>query len=530
MTDEMESSENPAESQTEDLLPKSKEIKYKNAGRSTFSQIVAMLVLACLLVDFGLELIIPTIVIGALHKNPDEALNLTDEQASWFGSILYFAHPIGALISGFLQELLGRKRSLLLVNIPMLVAWSTLYLASSVYQLYFVSAALGLCIGFCEAPLHSYIGEMSEPHVRGTLSAMGTASCLMGMLIMYLIGYLVHWRTAALISSFVPVITFLAIAQIPESPTWLVMNGREKEAQKALGWLRGWLKPEEVQEEFQRLLEYTDTKPKSKRFRGSQREKYEMVPTSENGVPQPLREHDESYWRKKFREITNKKLYLPLRMVFIVFFFGTATQLAAMRPFMVGVLKQFGLTVDNYLVLVLISFFYFVGAMMNVIFVRRLGKRRLTLYCQALATLSVLLLGVYLAYLTGPTKARAIDWIPILLFVSLFFASGSSIALIAWQLCAEVFPVEGRGTAQGLVAAWAYLVNFVMSKSYLYLERLVQLKGVFYFYGALSALGFFYYWRYLPETEGKSLDQIETYFTENCDEKDKFTKRKNNRG
>lgn len=73
------------------------------------------------------------------------------------------------------------------------------------------------------------------------------------------------------------------------------------------------------------------------------------------GVPQPLREHDESYWRKKFREITNKKLYLPLRMVFIVFFFGIATQLAAMRPFMVGVLIQFGLTVDNYLVLVSLS-------------------------------------------------------------------------------------------------------------------------------------------------------------------------------
>lgn len=136
------------------------------------------------------------------------------KQTHFSGSILSFSHPIGALISGFLQERFGRRGSMILVNIPTLAAWTTLHLADSIYQLYIVAATMGLSIGFLEAPLHSYIGEVGEPHFRGTMSTMGTAAALLGVLTIHMLGYLVRWRTAALISAAVPLITIVCLTRV----------------------------------------------------------------------------------------------------------------------------------------------------------------------------------------------------------------------------------------------------------------------------------------------------------------------------
>ncbi|CAH0381026.1 unnamed protein product [Bemisia tabaci] len=523
----MKSSEEQTKVSFEEPSDSSK-IRYENARRSTCSQVVVMMVLVGLLLDIGMQASMPTIVIGALHRNPSERLSMNDEEASWFGSILSFSHPIGALISGFLQERFGRRGSMILVNIPTLAAWTTLHLADSIYQLYIVAATMGLSIGFLEAPLHSYIGEVGEPHFRGTMSTMGTAAALLGVLTIHMLGYLVRWRTAALISAAVPLITIVCLTRIPESPTWLIMNGRMKDAQKALGWIRGWLKPEAVQKEFQQLLNHIEAAPKIHRTRSIDNETYQMVPTADCETESSLRppEESKSYLRSKYEELTDKRLYRPLRMVFIVFFFTSATELSGMRPFMVGIFKDFGFAIDSQLLLVFSIAFFFAGAMLNVVLLRRLGKRRLTLMCQAVATLCILLLGTYTTLFNKSNRIPSLVWIPVTLMSCINFCGGFAITLIPWQLCAEVFPLKGRGTAQGLAAAWAYYVRFVMSKSHLYLERWIKLNGVFFLYGAVAIIAFLYHLRYLPETEDKSLEKIESYFTEDHDEAEKFLKPK----
>ncbi|XP_072152636.1 facilitated trehalose transporter Tret1 isoform X2 [Bemisia tabaci] len=466
----------------------------------------------------------PTLVIGALHKNSAGELNMNDDQASWFGSIIFFAHPIGALISGYLQERFGRRGSMILVNVPVLAAWLTLYAADSVYQLHLVSVLMGLCVGFCEAPLHSYIGEIAEPHLRGTISTLVCISGHTGGVLLHVLGYLAQWRTTALFCGAVPAITFFAMTQIPESPTWLILNSRLKEAQKALGWVRGWVEAEVVHEEFQRLLEHAAVAPKSRRVSTFEGQKYEMVPLTEDGTPQKITQETESFLRIKYRELSDQKMFRPLRMVFIVFIFSFATQLMGMRPFLVNIFNEFGLQIDSQLVVALTRFSLLVGAILNVTLLRRFGKRRLTLLCQAAATVSIILLGVYCSFFDETNRNASLSWIPISLMTSVYFFIGFSLTILPWQLCAEVFPIRGRGAAQGLSAGWSYYVRFGMSVTYLYLEKWIRLSGVFYLYGVISVIGFWYYWRYLPETEGKSLEQIESYFTDDHDKTEKFSR------
>ncbi|CAH0381023.1 unnamed protein product [Bemisia tabaci] len=505
---------------------------YKNGRRSMMSQVVVMLVLSGLFMDIGMQATMPTLVIGALHDNSAAHLELNDDEASWFGSILSFSHPIGALTSGLLQERLGRKGSMLLVNIPTLAAWTILFRATSVYQLYLVVVLMGVSIGLMEAPLHSYIGEVGEPHFRGIMSTMATAATILGVLAMHVLGYLFPWRTVALISAAVPLISILCLTQIPESPTWLITNGRAKDAQKSLSWVRGWLRPEEVQKEFEELFHHTEVALKINRTGVSDRERYRTVPTVENEavsrqVEPVLTEENGSCLKIKCEELTDKKVYRPLRMVCIVFFFSSVTELSELRPFMVGIFKDLGFPIKNHPISVLTAVFFFVGAMLHVVFLRRLGKRRLTLISQALATLSILLLGVYCTFFNKPNSSLV--WIPISLMSCISFCGGFGIALIPWQLCAEVFPLKGRGTAQGIAASWAYYMRFVMSKTHFYLERWIRLNGVFFLYGVIAVAAFLYYLQYLPETEDKSLKHIETYFTEDHDKTEKFCKPKHNR-
>lgn len=128
----------------------------------------------------------PTIVIPALRglqkeRNPDEILYFTAEQASWFGrvvsidivvflviiklflysgSISFICQPIGSVLSGWVSEPIGRKRAMILVNIPHIIAWLMLYFATSLEEIFVASVLLGLGVGFMEAPIVTYVGEI----------------------------------------------------------------------------------------------------------------------------------------------------------------------------------------------------------------------------------------------------------------------------------------------------------------------------------------------------------------------------------
>lgn len=77
------------------------------------------------------------------------------------------------------------------------------------------------------------------------------------------------------------------------------------------------------------------------------------------------------------------------------------------------------------------------------------------------------------------------------------------------MLLSEVFPFRGRGVASGVAAAFAYIIGFVITKTYLDLHNLVSLPGVFGLYGIISILGCVYFYYFIPETEGKSLEEVE---------------------
>lgn len=123
----------------------------------------------------------------------------------FIGSMLFIFHPTGSFLSGFLQERFGRKRCMIFANIPSIVGWILLYYTQSTVLLYMSSIFMGLSIGFSEAPILSYVGEITEPRLRGSMASLACSSGNFGTLFMFGLGFLFDWRTAALVSTCCPI-------------------------------------------------------------------------------------------------------------------------------------------------------------------------------------------------------------------------------------------------------------------------------------------------------------------------------------
>lgn len=117
------------------------------------------------MVGLGAALGFSTILIPILlglqpERYPNETMHFTAEEASWFGSLAFMTQPIGSVISGWITEQIGRKRAMMLVNIPHIIAWAMLYFAQSNTVLFVAGVLLGLGVGLMESPIMTYVGEI----------------------------------------------------------------------------------------------------------------------------------------------------------------------------------------------------------------------------------------------------------------------------------------------------------------------------------------------------------------------------------
>lgn len=129
--------------------------------------------------------------------------------------------PLGGFVSGPISQWLGRRKTMMLASIPFVIAWLIFHYANSARMLLLALAMTGLTGGLLEAPVITYVAEVTQPHLRGMLSATSTMAVITGVFTQMLAGSLVGWRTAVLINIIYPVLCFLSLSLVPESPIWL---------------------------------------------------------------------------------------------------------------------------------------------------------------------------------------------------------------------------------------------------------------------------------------------------------------------
>ncbi|KAI5704001.1 hypothetical protein M8J75_000909 [Diaphorina citri] len=338
-----------------------KQVRY--GTRSACSQIMVAVVQNFLLIAVGMSFGMPTVIVGALDhkvatnqtKMESPNLIMSDEESSWVGSILYLFHPVGALISGYLLDILGRKKVMILVCIPFFLGWVSLYYAESVSMIIVGTIAMGLGIGFCQGPIISYLGEVCEPRIRGSLTLISGVAGNKGVLVIYLINAFVDWKTTVWISAIIPVIAMVMLFFLPESPTWLISKGRLAEAEEALRWLRGWSKKDKVLIEFEQMVR--NVSKSSKTANGNNSAKKSKIDKFKD---------DLNYYRKP-------EVLRPFNMLMILFVVTVIGALVPIRPYLVELFQTFGLPIDPEWVLMLTGIIGITSALFSSFTVNKFG-------------------------------------------------------------------------------------------------------------------------------------------------------------
>lgn len=122
------------------------------------------------------------------------------------GSILFIIHPFGCFLSGVLQERFGKKFCMIFANVPSIIGWTLLYFTYSSSFLYASTLLMGFSIGVGAGAVHAYIGEITEPRLRGSMASITNTAALFGSLLGFILGSLFDWRTVALLSTLCPII------------------------------------------------------------------------------------------------------------------------------------------------------------------------------------------------------------------------------------------------------------------------------------------------------------------------------------
>jgi SP family facilitated glucose transporter-like MFS transporter 8 len=266
-------------------------------------------------------------------------------------------------------------------------------------------------------------------------------------------------------------------------------RGRVADAEKSLCWLRGWVKPQDVQHELSQLVSsFTTHSPSNKHSE-----------PSASSIPSC------SSWRNYIK----RNFLQPYFLVAAGFFFGHFGGMTTLQTYAVSIFAKLGTPVDKYIATLYLGLVQLGGALICVILVHWTGKRPLTFVSTIGSGACFIIVATY-AYLYS--SKNLYEWLPMTFLMGSAFLSHIGIRLLPWILVGEVYPSEVRSVASGASGSIGYIFGFAANKVYFYMLNSMTLPGTFWFYGAISLVGSVFFYFLLPETEGRTLLEIQEHF------------------
>uniref|UniRef100_A0A1B6DBS9 Major facilitator superfamily (MFS) profile domain-containing protein n=2 Tax=Clastoptera arizonana TaxID=38151 RepID=A0A1B6DBS9_9HEMI len=460
------------------------------------AQYLVSIVLGGINANMGLVLSLQVIVIGDLLSGK-ESFHINSFEASWFGSLPFIFISTSSILAGFLQEKFGRKGTILFAHVPVIAGFVCLYLTDSVVLLYSSAISFGLFAGFNQGASMTYAGEVFQPELRGTLTSIPGIFFNIGFIVVFLLSTIYPWRKIVFICTVLPIVTFICTFILPESPLWLVQQKKNKKAKKALKWLRGWTTEEYIQDEWDALINQVNAKT---------RKNDSKLPECQNLARSDTGPEEELTVFQTCSLFFGSEVQRPMYLVLTYFLGVLCCCLMPFKPMLIEVMSEMKIKFDPHLFLFISALLQFAGACSFSIVLRRYGKRVLTIFGFTVSIATCYGLAAYI--MLGIQKS----WIPLVLLSINSFIATFGLITIPWILISEVFPLRFRGIASGVSAALSNGIMFLTIKTYVNFKTLLGLPGSIIMYGTIAVFSLLYLYLNLPETEGKTLEDIELGF------------------
>ena len=402
--------------------------------------------------------------------------SLTDSGLGTVAALLTFGCLIGALFTGTFTEKYGRKNVMITTAILYIISAFGCALAESATMLTIFRVLSGLAVGGTSVVAPMFISEIAPAHNRGRLVSFNQFAITIGIVLAYIFDYLLlgwgieSWRYMLAIPGIFGIIYLIfLIMKFPESPRWLLAHGKRDEAVKVLTSIGGQTLVNEELPEMEKALNAEQKKEKM-----------------------------------SFGELFKGKTGKIVLIGTLIAALQQITGINAVIMFSPEIFKAAGSAQgDSVMQAMIVGLVNFLMTIVALWLVDKRGRKTLLLW-------GAVGMIVSLAYLTlefaKPVQNGAGVLIALLVYISFFAAS---FAPVMWVIISEIYPNRIKGLAMSFSTAVSWLCTFLTVYFAPVIQGSLGLSYLFGIFGVFSIIAFVFVKIWIPETKGKSLEQIE---------------------
>ena len=392
-------------------------------------------------------------------------------------SVLLVGAVTGAIAGGPLSDRLGRRPVVLLAAIIFAVGAIAAALAPNVLILIFARFILGLGVGLASLIVPLYIAEIAPPDTRGALVSLNQLMITIGILLSYIVGVaftpIEGWRYMFAVAVVPALILGIGMFTLPESPRWLVKNGKLDKARSVL-----------------------------------------LLSRVEAGVETEMQQMEEiERIERQQAQVGYKELLAPwIRPALIVgvglAIFQQITGINTVIYYAPTILEKVGFSAGGAIAATALG----VGAVnvgftiLAVYIVDRVGRRPLLLIGLIGMIVSLGLLGVVFSLGATSGAAGLLATVCLALYIASF---AISLGPIFWLMISEIYPLNMRGSAMSIAALCNWGSNFIVALIFPVLLATFGGAGSFWLFAALGIVAWIFVYFMVPETKGRTLEEIE---------------------
>lgn len=380
---------------------------------------------------------------------------------------------LGSSFAGILSDRLGRKRLLIITAFLFIISSLASALAPGSISLALARVLVGIAIGVASMSTPLYIAEISPAPIRGRLVSLNQLAITIGIVTSYLVDYSLaeggHWRWMLGLSAVPAVIFGTGMFFLPESPRWLVKQGRDNEARHIL------LKMTDEKEANQEILDIKNTVL------------IQVKSLAEMMTP----------WLKRALVIG---LGLAILQQFtgintVIYYSPVIFEFAGYPSASAAILGSIGIGTINV-----------AATIVALWLLDRVGRRPLLLVGIVGMVFSLIILGFSFFAEYHSSMMTWISLISLMLYTASF---AISLGPIFWLMISEIYPLEVRGQAMSIATIANWLSNLLIALSFLSLIEYLGPSLTFWLYAIIGIGAWFFCYFLVPETKQKTLEEIE---------------------
>ncbi|CAB3258531.1 unnamed protein product [Arctia plantaginis] len=401
---------------------------------------------------------------------------VTTDQEAWIGSLLAIGSIFGPFLSGYISSKWGYKWSLICSGIPLLLGWILIVISSTLYILYAARLFCGLGIGmlFTNSPL--YCAEIATVDSRGALGSFLQLFNSAGFLPIYFIGSFASYNTIAYVGCSFVAVFCVGMIFMPESPMYHLTKNDKEAATKCLAKIRG-RSPKAVQSELDKMNAEVTTA---------------MARTATI--------------KTLFQGNNLKAIFICCMLLFFQQFCG----IDAVLFYLITIFDASGMRLESSIATIIIGIVLTVASGITSFVVDKYGRRLLLLISTVGTAISMGLLGMY--FTLADSHVSVVDnlsFLPILSLVMYIVAFSIGLGPLPWALIGELLPIEVKNIASPIPTSLCWILMFFVTRFFSPIGEAIGMGPEFFTFGVFSILAFFFTLLYVPETKGKTFEEIQ---------------------